>query len=287
MSLGFNIGGVPFTPVEAPERLPIAWKQARAVNEYPGGVRTIYAMGSFPRVMRWDGWLLGPNAFPRVAQLERINAAGIQVQLAYGPFAWLGLVTEFSAQVEHQWKARYAIEFEPTIDLSGIGVLSPLALTAEAILSAALSAFDLVEGGGSGLPIDVSLVTPAANLDVAVSAGLLDSDGVVAGMSSSDVSGITGAAAVIVSTAAVVAAGANPSLASSALDLAAYAVQVAGVSSQPQRATIKLLGVVNPNLFSIAAQYLGDASQWLAVARASGISPPDPLPIGVFTIVVP
>lgn len=288
MALQLTIGEVLFDQFEIPERLPISWKQARAVNEFPGGTRTIYALGSFPKPMRWGGYLLGANAFARVAAMERLCAAGLSVEMDYGPFAWLGLVTDFIFNVEHQWKIGYMVEFEPSVDLSGIGVVPPLVSTAEQLLAFALSVYDAIEGGTeTGIALPYQLGTAAAGVDTAVAAGLLDASGVVAAMSSGDVSGITTAVATVLEDAAPIIAGTDAVAASSALDLSSWAAKVGAIAALPNPVSRVLNGIVNPNLFALAAQYLGDAQAWQAIANASGISPPDPMPTGIFTIVVP
>ncbi len=43
--------------------------------------------------------------------------------------------------------------------------------------------------------------------------------------------------------------------------------------------------VIGGNLFSIAAQYLGDATQWNRIAQANGLS--DPFLSGEVTLIVP
>jgi hypothetical protein len=43
--------------------------------------------------------------------------------------------------------------------------------------------------------------------------------------------------------------------------------------------------VVGGNLFSVAAQYLGDATQWIRIAQANDLS--DPVLSGVVTLVLP
>lgn len=46
-----------------------------------------------------------------------------------------------------------------------------------------------------------------------------------------------------------------------------------------------LVTVVGGNLFALAAQYLGDATQWVRIAQANGLS--DPVLRGVVTLVMP
>jgi hypothetical protein len=43
--------------------------------------------------------------------------------------------------------------------------------------------------------------------------------------------------------------------------------------------------VVGGNLFSLAAVYLNDATQWIRIAQANGIS--DPVLTGLATLVIP
>lgn len=43
--------------------------------------------------------------------------------------------------------------------------------------------------------------------------------------------------------------------------------------------------VVGGNLFAIAAQYLGDATQWIRIAQANHLN--DPVLLGVVTLIIP
>lgn len=43
--------------------------------------------------------------------------------------------------------------------------------------------------------------------------------------------------------------------------------------------------VAGGNLFALAARYLGDATQWIRIAQANGLS--DPVLPGVVTLVIP
>lgn len=48
---------------------------------------------------------------------------------------------------------------------------------------------------------------------------------------------------------------------------------------------MQTITVAGGNLFAIAAQYLGDATQWLRIAQANGLS--DPMLQGLVTLVIP
>jgi nucleoid-associated protein YgaU len=43
--------------------------------------------------------------------------------------------------------------------------------------------------------------------------------------------------------------------------------------------------VAGGNLFALAAEYLGDATQWIRIAQANGLR--DPVLVGVVTLLVP
>ena len=43
--------------------------------------------------------------------------------------------------------------------------------------------------------------------------------------------------------------------------------------------------VVNPNLFKLAAKHLGDGLKWDRIAKINNLI--DPLPQGIFTIIIP
>lgn len=49
--------------------------------------------------------------------------------------------------------------------------------------------------------------------------------------------------------------------------------------------TLKTITVAGGNLFAIAAQELGDATQWNRIARLNGMS--DPMIIGIVDLVIP
>ena len=48
---------------------------------------------------------------------------------------------------------------------------------------------------------------------------------------------------------------------------------------------MQTITVAGGNLFAIAAQLLGDATQWLRIAQANGLS--DPMLQGLVTLVIP
>lgn len=47
----------------------------------------------------------------------------------------------------------------------------------------------------------------------------------------------------------------------------------------------QMITVAGGDLFSLAAQYLQDATQWIRIAQANGLS--DPVLVGVVVLVIP
>lgn len=121
MDLPLILDNFVFQAFEIPETFrELGGKQAHSLREYPGGLRTIRTLGFFPLPLQWSGYLTGPIAFARAAQLERKAVAANSVKLTYGPWSWLGIVVRFTARPRHQYLVPYEIMFEPTQDLSGI-----------------------------------------------------------------------------------------------------------------------------------------------------------------------
>ena len=105
--------------LEIPARLAsLGGVQRNAIHYFPGGYKTIQALGAFPHTLRWRGILLGGNAFPRSFQLDTMRRSGNTAYLTAGPWMWEGLVTSYLADVLHQNYISYEMEFEPTVDLT-------------------------------------------------------------------------------------------------------------------------------------------------------------------------
>lgn len=60
---------------------------------------------------------------------------------------------------------------------------------------------------------------------------------------------------------------------------------MASTSSIPAAATNQVVTVAGGNLFSLAAQYLGDATKWYQIAQANGLT--DPMLTGIETLTIP
>lgn len=283
--LFLTLGSVIFSALEIPQKFgPLGGKQAIVRHEFPGGVITQANLGAFPQPLKWEGILTGATAFARVGQIDRMRVLGADVTLRYGPFAWIGKIGAFLPTVQQQWLIPYEITFEPSADISGNASTGAAPLSAELALSQQIGAVDDIEAGDDGLALPPTLAGPSAGLDSAVAAGLQNGDGTVAGIPPAYAAGIAAAVASVQASSAPLIAGTDATLASPAIDLSARAAAVGVVVASP-KAAVRYLTLINPNLFALAGQYLGDPTKWGDIAAASGLS--DPQPVGLFTITVP
>ena len=302
MPLPLVLGGISLFGFDAPEEFgPIGGKQVVVKHEFPGGLITQQEMGGFPEPIKWKGTLLGASAMTELMALDQIRASGQDTTLSWGPFQWLGKVTEFAGHAKHAFLIPYEITFEPAQDL-GAGIVPktglPLSAQDNADLSASVTAITLMVSGltDNALAFPASLVTPANALLDAVSVGLLNGDGTVAGLLPADVSAINSAAVTAQDAALAVMNGTDPADSCVACDFWSQASTIASIVPS-SKSTVAQFVAVNPNLFQIAAQYYGDATLWILIAEASRITEgpqagsllpyDDPQPTGVFLITVP
>jgi hypothetical protein len=286
MGLPLSLGDVTFFGFEVPEQIgPLGGKQVLCVHDFPGGARTIQSLGAFPKVISWSGKLTGPNALSRLQQIDRMRAAGDNIVLTWGPQAFSGVIAEFDPKPQSQWLVEYSITFQPDADLSGVGVIDQLVAALEVALGGDVSAIAGIQQGDSGLACPEPLLAPSVLFTATVQAGLLAGNGTVAGIPRTNAVAIdVGAVAVQVAAAPLIAS-TDATEASPAIDMAAYAtLATLTVGAPGQPATV--LRTVNPNLYAIAQQYLGDATLWEEIALASGL-PLDPQPIGQVTLLLP
>lgn len=286
MTLLLQIGNVVLSDFEVPSEIgDLGGRQTIVKHEFPGGLITITPLGAFPDPISWSGILTGADAISRSQQLDRIRALGDAVMLSYGPMAWSGVVTSYKPKPRHQWYIPYTIQFEPIADLSGVGNVPFSPIDANTLLALQVTALNSLTEGIDGLLPPANLIVAANTLLDAVSGGLLNGDGTVAGIATADQQAISVAAVNLETLALPYSQGTDPTMASPALDMSVRATTINQTVTQPVT-SVRVVRAVNPNLYQVAQQYLGDATLWIDIANASGL-PPDPLPVGTFTLTVP
>ena len=101
MSDPIILGGVSFTDFAAPEKMPFGGRQAMAIHKLPGGQRVIDTLGPDDEDISWSGRFWGADALSRAQALDEMRASGQAQALAWGGMAYVVIVAEFKAVVEH------------------------------------------------------------------------------------------------------------------------------------------------------------------------------------------
>lgn len=287
MAIALTLDDITFTEMEIPERFgPIGGVQALAVHEFPGGKRTFQTFGPFPRPITWTGYLTGPNAMDRQQRIDRKRASGVLITLRWGRYAWLGVISEFVASPGHQWLIPYRITFEPIEDQSGISTQPTKGASTDQSLSTQkknLSDMTDPTTRTVALPDDVNTAVDDLNADL--DTANQESGGVVKNIPDADVDDIQAAATNVETKAAPYIAGTDATKAAPAYEAAASAKQSAILTKTPFVPQRKQT-MINPNLYSVAGQYLDDPTRWKDITDASGL-PPDPQPQGEHVIIIP
>lgn len=284
MGMFVRVGGVVLSGFETPQELPgIGTRQQIVRHEFPGGEITIQPLGAFPHTVAWTGILTGRDAFPRAQRLQRLAALALSTTLSWGPWAWRGVVADFEAKAKHAFYVPYSLRFEPSRDLSGIGTVAGPGVSVDNVLGDGVTAIQDLQDGADGLALPGSLAAPAAALLSSISVGLLQGNGSLQGISVVNASTIAAAAAAV-QVASIDLQGGDAATAAPAFGLGAQAAILGSLVGSPVRG-VRVVRTVNPNLFRVAAQYLGDATRWGDIAALSGLS--DPQPVGQYDLTVP
>lgn len=293
MATALTLGSVFFDAFEVPQNLSdLGGVQQVATHSYPGGYQTQQTFGAFPSPITWSGKLTGTTAMFRKNEIDRLRVAGKQVALSFGDKFLLGIVSSCKINVHHEWLIDYTITFDPRRDISsGDGpddLLSAFDLINQVLidLSDVIAFFQLITADGSRFSMPPALFPLAVTLFSTTQLAVVDSFGIVANIPPSSAAAIYAAAQALLDAAQPLAASTSPFISSPSLDLVGYASSIVNIVRLSE-ATQTTLQVVNPNLFLVAAQYYGDATRWRQIAVASSISPPDPMPIGQFTLTIP
>ena len=293
MPLTLTLGPVEFSDFEIPEKIGnLGGTHLVATHRFPGGYQSQQTFGGFPDPITWAGIFTGTTAMYRKNVVDRLRVSGQEVALAYGDKLLVGVVSECRIEPKHQWLIPYSITFTPRLDISsGAGPSDALVAIDEInrilqSLNNLIAFFSLIAADDSAFPTPPQLQAPMVTLFATTSQAVSASYGVISDIPPSSAAAIYAAANALLAAAQPLVASTNPAVSSPAIDISGYAGSIANLvrSSQNTQTTVQ---AVNPNLMTVAAQYYGDATKWRQIAAASNISPPDPLPIGQFTLVVP
>jgi hypothetical protein len=288
MALALTLDDITFADFEIPERFgPLGGEQMVARHNFPGGIRTIQKFGGFPpEAVSWSGYLTGATAFDRQQQLDRKRASGATVTLRYGRYAWQGIVTRFHATPGHQFLVPYQITFDPIADVSGASTVPQGAQSSEAKLAQQQSNLTSATDPNSQVqPLPPMMQVSVAQINADIAQSVKDGGGVVAKIPPQDQTQLQTDSAAVSTAAAPAIAGTDATQASPALDVSAYATAATNVATLPKPAQVTTV-TINPDMMALAQQYLGDATRWQEITALNNL-PPDPMPQGQFTLLIP
>jgi hypothetical protein len=112
------INSIAFTSFEIPESIKAGGAQSLFKNKYPGGGRTIDAMGPDDSDISWSGIFLDGTAQDRCRQLDIIRRQGQQVVVIWAGYQYLAVVASFEWDFKRIWHIPYTITLAVVQDLT-------------------------------------------------------------------------------------------------------------------------------------------------------------------------
>jgi hypothetical protein len=299
-----NLGGIQFNALEIPSNIPWGTSQTLAVHKFPGGDRTIDAMGPDYRAPQWSGLFFGSDAFARASALEAMAAGGEEQTLTFGGKTFRVIVAEFSAEFHRLYEMPYHITCEVIADQSSPVSSNSVPSTDDALNSdlglaegyAALLVAQATQVNAQAIAVLQASIGSVATAMAAVTTFVGASPGTVAsvlqplataqnattaliGSSDSTIGSFSGFSGMI--------AGAIPSTLIAAMNTGQSTTQqettlwnLSGVLGRMSANLNAVNGSPNTvataggNLFQIASQQYGDPNDWTAIATANGLTDP-------------
>lgn len=307
MDTVLQLGDFEFSNLEIPESIALGGSQRLAVHRFPGGAKTVQAMGVDHAPLEWSGLFLGDAALDRAKYLDFLRVQGAPLELTFFDSTYTVVIERFRFVVERYYKVGYSIALEVVSDDS-----QPVKTIAPSGFDAAIDAdCDTMMGLGD-LIGDGPLSGALSTLDTAVRGVSSFAAATIATIQS--VQGAIGAVASRVTTLTASVTNTISSVTSLggvlpgvplAQTIGTMAAQVTATTQYPilqnlgslaarmsrnvgmaqQGASARLVQVAGGNLFDIAAREYGDATRWIAIAQASGLT--DAVISGVKTLQIP
>lgn len=303
-STTLTLGDFTFSGTEIPERLPFGGDHALVVHRLVGGKRIIDAMGPDPAPVDWSGVLFGADALKRARYLDNLRMRGTPLTLAWSELRYTVIVRSFRASFELAYNIPYSISCEvvsfdsqPVTSAPSAGVdvwvqqdaqaagnladaigdskLSELVAAMQSATAAVSNFATASQAAINSVLVPVQAVQSAAQTMLATAANTINSVATVGGILPNNP--VAAQAARL--TGQVAAMTQAPLL----LQLSSTVGRIAANVGQARSGST--ITVAGGNLFDLAADAYGDASEWSTIARANGLT--DPMLSGVSTLSLP
>lgn len=307
MDTVLRLGDFEFSNMEIPESIPLGGDQRLAIHKYPGGARKVQAMGADNEPLQWSGLFLGGNALERAKYLDFLRVQGAALPLTFFDSTYTVVIAKFRFVAERYYKVPYTISLEVVSDDSQpVQTIAPAGFDTAigADCDSMLGLGDLIGDGPLSGALDVldGMVRNVSSFTMAASGTVQAVKGAIGAVSArvstltasveNTINAVTAPGGVLpgvplVQTIATAAAQVTATTQySTLLNLGSLATRMTrNVSMAQQGASTRSLQVAGGTLFDIAAREYGDATRWIAIAQASGLT--DAVITGVKTLQIP
>lgn len=268
-------------------------KQKAVVREFPGGIVTAQLYGSFPKQITWSGKLIGGNAMDRSFELQKLCDDGEFIDFSWGEFSFTGFVEDYKAVAKAFNVIEYSIIFRPLENTATVASTNTPALAgpvpAPTITAAQNTAAQQAAAPASGATLPPAVQSGTTTLNNSVNQALQGAGGNPAQIPTSTLQSLTGQISTIQTALAPLINGSDPQIASAAADLNGTLSILASAFSSPSAPIQTTIFRSNPNVYQLAAQYLGSPLLYGEILDANPIFANDPLPVtdGPVSIIVP
>lgn len=302
-----KLGDFVFEAFEIPENIPFGGQQRLAVHQLVGGQRVVNAMGRDEMDLVWSGLFFGSAALVRATYLHSLRIAGKPLKLTWSQFNYTVVIANFTFNYERFYKIPYQItlkvvsdntlptpSFVPTgYDSAILGDMSAASVFGSLINDAGLTsslgslgtAINAVSSFAKAAQSTINTVLVPLTAAVSYTKTLIAS-------TENTVRSVTTLGGIIPNNpianqasgllSQVNATAQLPNLYGLQNVLSRMGVNLGAINNLPNGQTVTQSG---GNLFAMASQYYGDATQWTGIAQANNLT--DTQLSGTNTLVIP
>ncbi|MDE3022879.1 MAG: hypothetical protein KGI54_13655 [Pseudomonadota bacterium] len=304
-----DINGKPLTPFhftryEVPEKISFGGDQMLAVHQFIGGARVIDAMGRSDIPLAWSGLFFGSSALVRARYIDYLRTNGGACLLTWAELSYKVVIQTFKADFERFYQLPYSITCVVVADNAKQQLTAPASID-QSIgddINLASSLTSLIgDGPLSSAMATLSTAVKAVSSFAAATRATLNT--VLAPLAivysqtqsliataSNTIQSVTTLGGILpynpIATQAqnllgqVTAMNSLPQLFQLQSVLSRVGTNISGISTAGQTVTVG-----GGNLFKMAQQNYGDATNWTDIAKANALV--DPQITGVQTLSIP
>lgn len=298
-----TLGGIEFRDFEIPEAIGFGGRQMLSSKRLVGGRKVVDAMGPDEAPLEWEGRFRGADALARARAVDAIRRAGRKVACTWGENAYTVLVSSFLPFDRGNGEIPYSISCEVLsddsaplttdigidqmvgADLSGAQTLG--SRINDAGLTSLLGSLDSAIGrvssfASSSSDVLASILAPISAVQSRVQ--LLTASAEITLQNVTTLGGVLPSNPVSRMGAGLLGQASAMTQASDLYELGAIMGRMAtNVGAVGASGSVTI--VAGGDLFRLAEQAYGDATEWSTIARANAIS--DPMIDGVQAILIP